>query len=69
MERQGTTRKSAVGGMESQKRANVVVEMLLDIVELEAGILHRDFHGTFGNADVQFRKEVKSADINLSKNS
>lgn len=39
--------------MESQKRANlVVVEMLLDIVELEAGILHRDFHGTFGNADV-----------------
>lgn len=38
--------------MESQKRANVVVEMLLDIVELEEGILHRDFHGTFGNADV-----------------
>lgn len=43
--------------------------MLLDIVELEAGILHRDFHGTFGNADVEFRREVKSADIDLGKNS
>lgn len=43
--------------------------MLLDIVELEAGILHRDLQGTFGNADVEFRREVKSADIDLGKNS
>lgn len=41
--------------------------MLLGIVEFEAGILCRDFHGTFGSADVKFRKKVKSGDIYLGK--
>lgn len=45
--------------MESQKRANVVVEMLLDIVELEAEILHRDFHGTFGKLMYSLGRKLK----------
>lgn len=41
--------------------------MFPDIVAFEAGILPRDFHGTFGNADVEFRRKVKSGDIYLGK--
>ena len=37
--------------------------LLLNIVELEAEIAYRDFHGTFGNADVDIRREVQSGDI------
>lgn len=55
-------------GMEPQKRSDTVVEMkslLLDTVELEAKFPHWNFHGTFGSADVEFRREVKSEDSYL----
>ena len=69
--RTGENWKLGVGvgrGMESQKEADIVVEMkglCLNIVELEVRLPCWDFHGTFGNADVEFRREVKNGDIHL----
>lgn len=50
------------GGAGRQKLRTKIIwweewTLLLDIIELEEGISHRDFPWTFGNDNVKFRRE------------